>query len=65
MMNALENNDKELMKSLMDLTVFNVNKPEEKEYKILIEDSLKTKNLKGAAWGERKPLIFPILIMGG
>ncbi len=51
MMNALENNDKELMKSLMDLTVFNVNKPEEKEYKILIEDSLKTKNLKGAAWG--------------
>lgn len=51
MMSALETNNKVMMKGLMDLTVFNINKPEEKEYEDFIEDSLKTKNLKGAAWG--------------
>ncbi len=51
MMNALETKNHQLMKGLMDLTVFNINKPEDEEYKAFVKDSLKTKNLKGAAWG--------------
>lgn len=50
MIDGLEKGNRNLMKQLWAMTVFNVNIPEEKEYDALIDDIYKTRNLRDAAW---------------
>lgn len=50
-LDALEQNNRSFIKYLWDLLVFNVSKPDEKEYEALLDDVFMTRNLKGAAWG--------------
>jgi pimeloyl-ACP methyl ester carboxylesterase len=50
MIETLENGNRAYAKYIWDALVFNVSKPDEKEYWELIEDIFMTKNYKDAAW---------------
>lgn len=50
MVAALESNNRDFLKYLWDVLVFNVTKPDEDEYNELLDDIFKTKNLRDAAW---------------
>lgn len=50
MIDGLESGNRDFMKHLWNLTVFNVNSPDEEEFEELIDDIFKTRNLRDAAW---------------
>jgi len=49
-LDALEQNNRPFIKYLWNILVFNVAKPSDEEYEILLDDIFMTRNLKGAAW---------------
>ncbi|WP_236912337.1 intracellular short-chain-length polyhydroxyalkanoate depolymerase [Clostridium sp. Cult1] len=50
MIDGLENKNRDFMKQLWAMSVFNIKVPEKEEFEILIDDVYKTRNLKDAAW---------------
>lgn len=50
MIDALEQNNRSVMRYLWDTLVFNVKKPDAQEYEELVDDIFRTRNLREAAW---------------